>query len=42
MKKILITGSTGMLGSELIKFFLTIGQFDVYSLGRKKIDYLPE
>jgi dTDP-4-dehydrorhamnose reductase len=41
MKKILITGSTGMLGSELIKFFLTIGQFDVYSLGRKKIDYLP-
>jgi dTDP-4-dehydrorhamnose reductase len=36
MKKILITGSTGMLGTDLVRLFSADSQYDVYGLSRSK------
>jgi dTDP-4-dehydrorhamnose reductase len=41
MKKILITGSTGMLGSDLVKGFLALEQYEVYGLGRSVSPLMP-
>jgi dTDP-4-dehydrorhamnose reductase len=42
MKKILITGSTGMLGSDLIKTFSADTGYEVYGLSRTPSPLLPD
>jgi dTDP-4-dehydrorhamnose reductase len=42
MKKVLITGSTGMLGSELIRVFLRDARYELFGLSRTFSPYLPQ
>ena len=42
MKKVLITGSTGMLGSDLIRTFNAAPQYDIYGLSRTYSPLLAE
>jgi dTDP-4-dehydrorhamnose reductase len=40
-KKVLITGVTGMLGSDLVKTFSSLEQYEVFGLGRSLSPALP-
>ena len=42
MKKILVTGTTGMLGAEVTRSLLQNPGFDIYGIGRRKTSLLPE
>jgi dTDP-4-dehydrorhamnose reductase len=41
MKKVLITGATGMLGSDFVRLLKANEQYDVYGAGRSVSKYLP-
>ncbi len=42
MKKVLVTGSTGMLGSQMIREFVKDKRYEVYGLGRSTDPVLPK
>lgn len=42
MKKILITGTTGMLGSNLVSLFSDINKYEVFGLGRSLSHLIPK
>lgn len=42
MKRILITGVTGMLGSDLARMFSSMGKYEVFGLGRSISSAIPK
>jgi dTDP-4-dehydrorhamnose reductase len=40
-KKLLITGHSGMLGSDLVGYFSAFKDYEIFGLGRSKTDLLP-